>query len=292
MIDRIFFAKSKHNKNNSPIFPALVLSLFALLFGASGTYAVEFAGDLKVGTITDQAGSNIPPSAVVSVTQNGDTFSLDASGSTDPDGSIMQYKWDFGDGTAGVGVSTTHQFQAVGTYPVLLTITDNNGAVALKKVNVSKPFVLAVNFQPATTVVPTGFVADTGKIFDPGVGIGWLAKAIPSYWQKERNSSLSPDKSYDTNFFGGLVSSYVWEAQVPPGTYTVTVCVGDPSYPGNTHNIQIEGQTLMQNVSPTTTTRWVQQTKAFTVNDGRLTMTFAGSSSEIELCWIKIHSAP
>ena len=49
------------------------------------------------------------------------------STSTDPDGIITDYLWDFGDDTFGSGSSTDHTYSTAGTYPVTLTVTDNRG---------------------------------------------------------------------------------------------------------------------------------------------------------------------
>jgi PKD repeat protein len=48
--------------------------------------------------------------------------------SSDSDGSIVAWSWDFGDGTTSSQQSPSHTFAAGGTYPVALTVTDNNGA--------------------------------------------------------------------------------------------------------------------------------------------------------------------
>ncbi|MBS3813464.1 PKD domain-containing protein [Candidatus Bipolaricaulota bacterium] len=52
---------------------------------------------------------------------------FDASGSVDPDGSIDEYEWDFGDGDAGSGSTVNHTFEGAGIYPVKLTVTDDGG---------------------------------------------------------------------------------------------------------------------------------------------------------------------
>ncbi|WP_206050830.1 PKD domain-containing protein [Nocardioides speluncae] len=52
---------------------------------------------------------------------------FDGSGSTDPDGSIASYAWDFGDGQTGAGVTPSHTYAAAGKYRVQLTVTDNDG---------------------------------------------------------------------------------------------------------------------------------------------------------------------
>lgn len=57
-----------------------------------------------------------------------DAINFDASESYDTDGSISQYRWDFGDGTTTNGETTTHSYTQKGEYTVILTITDNYGA--------------------------------------------------------------------------------------------------------------------------------------------------------------------
>jgi len=54
--------------------------------------------------------------------------SFDASGSSDPDGTIVGYFWDFGNGHTSTEVSPSETFTAVGIYSVSLTVTDNDGA--------------------------------------------------------------------------------------------------------------------------------------------------------------------
>jgi PKD repeat protein len=52
---------------------------------------------------------------------------FDASNSFDPDGSIVRYDWNWGDGTTDEGVLENHDWSAAGTYNVKLTVTDNSG---------------------------------------------------------------------------------------------------------------------------------------------------------------------
>jgi len=57
----------------------------------------------------------------------GETITFDASASYDPDGTIDNYSWNFGDGTQGSEAVTTHMYSAGGTYVVSLTAFDNDG---------------------------------------------------------------------------------------------------------------------------------------------------------------------
>ncbi len=54
---------------------------------------------------------------------------LDASGSSDPDGSVAVFDWSFGDGNAvpNAGLTLAHKFAKPGRYSVTLTVVDNEG---------------------------------------------------------------------------------------------------------------------------------------------------------------------
>ncbi len=71
---------------------------------------------------------NDPPSASFTYACSGLTCDFDGSGSSDPDGSISSYAWDFGDGNTGSGVTVSHAYSVEGTYMVTLTVTDDEGA--------------------------------------------------------------------------------------------------------------------------------------------------------------------
>ncbi len=58
------------------------------------------------------------------------TVSFDGSKSTDPDGSIISYQWDFGDGNTKSGDTVSYTYNDVGKYNVVLTVTDNGGILA------------------------------------------------------------------------------------------------------------------------------------------------------------------
>lgn len=56
--------------------------------------------------------------------------SFDASASSDPDGTVSSYAWEFGDGKTGSGVKPSHTYSTAGAYTVKLTVTDNSGKTA------------------------------------------------------------------------------------------------------------------------------------------------------------------
>lgn len=52
----------------------------------------------------------------------------DASSSTDSDGNIIDYSWNYGDSTTGNGKIVTRTYTNYGSYPVVLTVKDNMNA--------------------------------------------------------------------------------------------------------------------------------------------------------------------
>jgi len=52
---------------------------------------------------------------------------FDGSDSHDPDGTIVSYNWDFGDGNSGSGMIPTHEYDSPDLYNVILTVEDEYG---------------------------------------------------------------------------------------------------------------------------------------------------------------------
>ena len=100
-----------------------------------------------------------------------DTVFFNASSST---ASSATFRWDFGDGTGGTGVTTQHQYTRATTYTVTLTATNDVGqsATVSHTVTVSDtPFVVDFTFSPTDPAIAAGTNA---VIFDatpsgPGV---------------------------------------------------------------------------------------------------------------------------
>jgi len=106
------------------------------VYAAGGTYTVTLiVNDGKVDsdpstTTADITEINDPPVADAGPDQTAlveDVVNFDASGSHDIDGTIVTYNWDFGDGNTETGMTTAHAYATVGTYTVVLTVTDNGG---------------------------------------------------------------------------------------------------------------------------------------------------------------------
>ena len=105
------------------------------VYSVAGQYNVNLnVSDASASHATNETNRqiriNTPPIAVagedVSV-MVGVTVQFDASGSSDPDGDPITFKWDFGDGSTLSGAKVSHSFTNAGTYTVKLTVNDGVG---------------------------------------------------------------------------------------------------------------------------------------------------------------------
>jgi PKD repeat protein len=253
----------------------------------SPAMAADFSGSLTGVTITDSQAVNNPPVATFTYTVSGETVTFDASGSSDPDGNINEYKWDFGDGSFATGEQVQHTYTTKTNTPATLTLIDNSNGVTLAQQTIifQETVNLAVNFQPADAAIPAGFVVDSGAAFNASQGYGW--SVLPgSLGARDRNESVSLDQSYDTMIH--VTPKAKWEATVPNGVYQVTVCAGDPSWPTGTPAVQVEGQAILQGEMLSVNKLWIEKSATISVVDGNITLTFTGSTDPARLNWVKI----
>jgi PKD repeat protein len=103
-------------------------------FPSAGTYDVYL-------TVTDDVGwqgvtwmpvtvtlPNGRPNGAFTFSCSGLSCTVEGGTSTDNDGTIVSYAWDFGDATTGSGTSAHHAYAQPGSYTVTLTVTDDVGA--------------------------------------------------------------------------------------------------------------------------------------------------------------------
>ncbi len=91
------------------------------------------AADTVTITVNPAPPVNQAPTADVNGPYSGTTgvaVSFSSAGSSDSDGTIATYDWNFGDGATAAGTSPSHTYAAADTYTVTLTVTDDDGETA------------------------------------------------------------------------------------------------------------------------------------------------------------------
>jgi PKD repeat protein len=115
-------------------------SIFKLTFDQGFMYraipvpASTTIADVRTGMNAQypRVDDNLPPVASFGAAPNlaavGAPVTLDGASSDDPDGTVVSYDWDFGDGSSGAGATATHSYSRPGDYLVRLTVHDDAGA--------------------------------------------------------------------------------------------------------------------------------------------------------------------
>jgi PKD repeat protein len=147
---------------------------------------------------------------------------FDASGSSDADGDIIDYVWDFGDSTSDTGMVVTHSYVSEGTCTVTLNVTDDRGfwdstsKVLTVSATLPEPYAPTADFTytPASPVVGNNVTFD-GKASLPGWNGSYTMNIVDYTW----------------NFGDNLVTTvpvpeikHVYEAS---GSYSVNLTVTD-----------------------------------------------------------------
>ena len=141
-----------------------------------------------------------------------ETVSFNATASDDPDGTIVEYEWDFGDGTNATLVTATvdHAYADNGTYTVVLSVTDDGGLSNATSMNVTvlnrPPIVI---FTESTEIVYTG-EAITFNASDSYDSDGSIVSYFWDFGDETNATGVTTEHSYPLE-----------------GDYTVTLTVTD-----------------------------------------------------------------
>ena len=113
---------------------------------------------------------NQAPTASFTAVPTGLNVAVNATASTDPDGTVDAYAWDFGDGQSATGATAAHTYAAGGTYTITLTVSDNGGATA----STTRDVVVADT--------PAGPVTVAADAFNRTVASGWGSADTGGAW--------------------------------------------------------------------------------------------------------------
>jgi len=156
---------------------------------------------------------------------------FNASASFDPDGSIVSYKWGFGDGGTGTGKIATHVYTSFGTYTVTLNVTDTDGLwdIETKTVSVKSLPTASFTFSPSTPKVNEIVTFDASGSSDPDGSI------VSFKWDFGDGNVTTVSSSTVTHVYAASQS------------YTVTLTVTD-----NEGFTNVQTQTVLVEEAPQT----------------------------------------
>jgi len=212
-----------------------------MTFPLPGTYTIHFA----VSDNTGMGNTNVvqqtvivteapkPPVAIFTALPNEGaaplTVTLDASGSHDPDGSIVTYEWRINDAllsSVGTPDPFSFTFEHEGENDVILIVTDNQGMTATTQQHVSvaarppPPPVASFTASPTQGQAPLTVTLDGSASYDPdGTVVGY------SWWTSEGIKAVGENPIATMTF-------------PLPGTYTIHFAVSDNIGMGNTNVVQ------------------------------------------------------
>ena len=158
--------------------------------GLTGVVAITAGMDHSLALVPAGVPSNTAPSANPGGPYLGavnTAISFDGSASSDPENDPLNYAWDFGDNSSGLGVMPTHSYANVGIYTICLTVDDGE-----------------LYSDPACTLA---------VIYDPSAGFvtggGWINSPAGAY---KADETLAGKATF------GFVSKYQKGTNVPTGT--------------------------------------------------------------------------
>ncbi len=196
--------------------------------------ATDSAGQTASDSISVNVDNvNDTPSASFTYACSGLTCDFDGSGSSDPDGTISSYAWDFGDGNTGSGVTVSHTYAAGGTYTVTLTVTDDDGATDSQSQDVS--------------VSESADTLHVGDLDGNGINDGstWTAEVVITVHDADHNAVA--DASVSGEWSGGAsgTASCITDANgqctvtvsgIPKRSGTVTFTISDVAHSSLTYD--------------------------------------------------------
>jgi PKD repeat protein len=150
----------------------------------------------------------------------GEEITFDGSGSSDSDGTIISYNWNFGDGNTDTGETVTHSYTTAGNYKVTLQVVDDIGASDIDEVSVE---IVQFNNPPTT---PDLSGPNTGK---DDTSYSYTAVSTDADGDTIMYMFIWGDGTNTTTDFVAngteTTESHIWSSY---GFYTIIVTAQDP----------------------------------------------------------------
>jgi PKD repeat protein len=188
------------------------------ILASSSNNAITGSGEFTVVSATNKK----PPLPVFTYSPHpaivGQAVVFDGSGSTDPDGKIITWQWDFGDGTpltSPTGPSdayASHTYRSAGKYTAGLKVMDNSEQVAWA-------------YNDVSIVTPVKPVADF--LISPSTGQAYENHPLAVSLSDQSTGSPLSWAWYIDNTLVSQMQSYSQSIFTKPGTYTIKLLVSN-----------------------------------------------------------------
>lgn len=154
------------------------------------------------------------------VTKLNQTISFNGSQSIDPDGTIIFYRWNFGDGSSQIlDISPQHTYADPGVYTVTLTVVDDDGRSSMANTTATIKGVIFINNPPvATCIAPSAVTVGQEVSFDASLSNDTDGTIVGYRWD------FNGDGTFDTDWVTTPVITTTFSST---GSYVVTLEVID-----------------------------------------------------------------
>jgi parallel beta-helix repeat protein len=128
-------------------------------------------------------------------TQLNQTVFFNGSQSIDPDGTIIFYRWNFGDGSSQIlDISPEHSYADPGVYTVTLTVVDDDGRSSMANTTATIQGVIFINNPPiATFIAPSTVFVDQEVSFDASLSNDSDGTIVGYRWDFNSDGTFDAD---------------------------------------------------------------------------------------------------
>jgi len=220
----------------------------------------------------------------------GDKIEFNAENSTDTDGQIKSYNWDYGDGSSDTGITQSHAYTKPGFYNVTLTVIDDDGGqdVTWLIIRVNTP----PHAEAGLDTNATRLVKGNALIYDPVFFLatgcydsdgGHYLETDPSTWPMDLEYHW---EFGDGNFSTSQNPNHVYKST---GTYEVELTVTDKNQAESMDSFNLEVILRTYEITWNTTNGSIQDT-GYTTEFSSTERTYTVDPSSCEgLAEIKVH---
>lgn len=202
--------------------------------------------------------SNVAPTASFTSSVTGQVVSVDGTASSDSDGTISSYDWDWGDGTThGSGSTASHTYTTSGTFTVQLTVTDNGGATG----SVSHSVNVNVFGYPAI-ILTSGGTKQPGRLFyfdgttkhdlNTGLVAAFKPTTVSEFLSVQRSPWVGAHRGFSNNYPEETLYSYRGATDAGVKAIEISVQYSADGTPWCFHDAYLDRTVLAGNPSTTT----------------------------------------